>query len=109
MGRDLVRGLPAVVEVSDKEIYEALREPVRQIIETVIHTLEHSPPELAEDIVAGGITMAGGGALLRNFDKAIAVATGLPVVLADDPLTAVVVGSGLILDRFEEFRDVVSQ
>ncbi len=108
VGRDLVRGLPTTLEVSNLEVFEALKDSLRQIVETIIQTLENSPPELAEDIVEQGITLAGGGSLLRDFDTLVNRATGLTAKLADDPLTAVVLGSGMILDRFEELGDVTS-
>lgn len=105
-GRDLVGGLPKTIQVSENEIREALSEPVRQIVEVIKQALERTPPELAGDIVDRGITLAGGGVLLRNLDALIRQETGLPVVLAEDPLTAVVVGSGKILDQLDLFRDV---
>jgi rod shape-determining protein MreB len=105
-GRDLVGGLPKTIEISEDEVREALSEPLKQIIEVVRLVLERTPAELASDIVDRGITLAGGGALLRNLDVLLRQATGLPVVLAEDPLTAVVVGSGKILDRLDLFKDV---
>ena len=108
-GRDLVGGLPKTIEISEEEVREALAEPLKQIIEVVRLVLERTPAELASDIVDRGITLAGGGALLRNLDVLLRQATGLPVVLAEDPLTAVVVGSGKILDRLDLFKDVTIQ
>ena len=108
-GRDLVGGLPRSVEVSEDEVREALSEPIKQIVEVIRQVLERTPAELASDIVDRGITLAGGGALLRNLDKMIQESTGLPVVLAEDPLTAVVVGSGKILDNLELLKDVTIQ
>ncbi len=108
-GRDLVGGLPKTVEVSQEEIREALAEPVKQIVEVVRQVLERTPAELASDIVDRGITLAGGGSLLRNLDSLINQMTGLPVVLAEDPLTAVVMGSGRILDNLEDLKDVTIQ
>src|SRR5690606_29437823 len=105
-GRDLVGGLPKRIEISEEEIREALNEPVKQIVEVIRQVLERTPAELASDIVDRGITLAGGGSLLRNLDKLVQRMTGLPVVLADDPLTAVVVGSGKILDNLELLKDV---
>lgn len=105
-GRDLVGGLPKTIQVSEDEVREALSEPVKQIVETVRQSLERTPPELASDIVDRGITLAGGGSLLKNLDALIRQETGLPVVLAEDPLTAVVVGSGRILDQLDLLRDV---
>ncbi len=108
-GRDLVGGLPKTIEISEDEVREALAEPLKQIVEVVRTVLERTPAELASDIVDRGITLAGGGALLRNLDVMLRQATGLPVVLAEDPLTAVVVGSGRILDRLDLFKDVTIQ
>ena len=105
-GRDIVQGLPKTVVVSEEEVRQALFEPVKAIIETIKQALERTPPELASDIVDRGITLAGGGALLRNLDTLIRQETGLPVVLAEDPLTAVVLGSGKILDELETLKDV---
>ncbi len=108
-GRDLVGGLPKTIEISEEEVREALAEPLKQIVEVVRLVLERTPAELASDIVDRGVTLAGGGALLRNLDVLLHQATGLPVVLAEDPLTAVVVGSGRILDRLDLFKDVTIQ
>lgn len=105
-GRDLVGGLPKTIQISEEEVREALTEPLKQIYEVIRVVLERTPAELAADIVDRGITLAGGGALLRNLDVMLQQATGLPVVLAEDPLTAVVVGSGRILDRLDLFKDV---
>lgn len=108
-GRDLVQGVPRAVVVSEDEIRDALLEPVNQIVDVVRIALEKTPPELSSDIVDRGITLAGGGALLRNLDKLISRETGLPVVLVDDPLSAVVLGSGAVLDQLELLKDVVLQ
>jgi rod shape-determining protein MreB len=97
-GRDLVSGIPKTYTVSEEEIREALSEPVNIILDTIKVSLENTPPELAADIVDRGIVLAGGGALLRGMDVLITEATGLPVVVADDPLTAVVRGVGKMLD-----------
>jgi rod shape-determining protein MreB and related proteins len=105
-GRDLVGGLPRTIEISEDDIREALQEPVKQIVEVIRQVLERTPAELAVDIVDRGITLAGGGALLRNLDKLVQHMTGLHVVLAEDPLTAVVLGSGKILDNLELLKDV---
>src|SRR5207249_1621298 len=93
-GRDLVAGVPKTVEITDEEIRDSLLEPINQIVEAVRIGLERTPPELASDIVDKGIVLAGGGSLLRNLDTLLREETGLPVVLADDPLTAVVMGAG---------------
>jgi len=105
-GRDLVAGVPKIIEITDEEIREALMEPVRQVVESVRIALERTPPELASDIVDKGIVLAGGGALLRNLDVLLREETGLPVTLADDPLTAVVMGAGKVLDELTLLRDV---
>lgn len=108
-GRDLVQGVPRAVVVNEDEIREALVESINQIVDLVRVALERCPPELSSDIVDRGITMAGGGALLRNLDRLISQETGLPVVLVDDPLSAVVLGSGAVLDKLDLLKDVVIQ
>jgi rod shape-determining protein MreB len=108
-GRDLVQGIPRAVVVTEDEIREALVEPINQIIDVVRVALEKTPPELSSDIVDRGITMAGGGSLLRNLDRIISHETGLPVVLVDDPLSAVVIGSGTVLDQLDMLKDVIIQ
>jgi len=106
-GRDLVLGVPKMLRVGEEEIREALAEPLNQILEVVRLSLEKTPPELSGDIVDRGITLTGGGAILRNLDKLISRETGLPVVLVDDPIAAVVLGSGAVLDQLDLLRDVV--
>jgi rod shape-determining protein MreB len=108
-GRDLVAGVPKTVEVSDEEIRDSLLEPISQIVDAVRVALERTPPELASDIVDKGIVLAGGGALLRNLDVLLREETGLPVTLADDPLTAVVMGAGKVLDELHLLKDVTMQ
>src|SRR6202158_5444307 len=103
-GRDLVAGVPKIIEITDEEIREALMEPGRQVVESVRIALERTPPELASDIVDKGIVLAGGDALLRNLDVLLREETGLPVTLADDPLTAVVMGAGKALDEASLLR-----
>src|SRR5438046_3056670 len=105
-GRDLVAGVPKTVEITDEEIRDSLLEPINQIVEAVRVGLERTPPELASDIVDKGIVLAGGGALLRNLDTLLREETGLPVMLADDPLTAVVMGAGKVLDELSLLKDV---
>ena len=97
-GRDLVAGIPKTLVISDDEIREALSEPIGTIIETVRLALERTPPELASDIVDKGIVLAGGGSLLRGLDILLREQTGLPVTLAEDPITAVVLGTGMVLE-----------
>jgi len=105
-GRDLVAGVPKTLELKSDEICEALAEPVNTVVESVKIALESTPPELAADIVDKGIVMTGGGALLANLDLLLRDSTGLPVMLAEDPLTAVVLGTGRCLDELELLREV---
>jgi rod shape-determining protein MreB and related proteins len=105
-GRDLVAGVPKIVEISDEEIRAALMEPVHQVVESVRIALERTPPELASDIVERGILLAGGGALLRNLDVLLREETGLQITLAADPLTAVVRGAGKVFDHLSLLRAV---
>ncbi|MFQ6672237.1 MAG: rod shape-determining protein, partial [Candidatus Tectimicrobiota bacterium] len=93
-----VAGIPKTLVISDDEIREALSEPIGTIIETVRISLERTPPELASDIVDKGIVLAGGGSLLRGLDILLRDQTGLPVTLAEDPITAVVLGTGMVLE-----------
>jgi rod shape-determining protein MreB len=106
-GRDLVAGLPKMITVNSEEIREALSEPIAQIVEAVRITLERTPPELSADLIEKGLILAGGGALLRGIDKLIAEETGLPVHLADDPLTAVVLGTGKVLSEIKYLKKLV--
>jgi rod shape-determining protein MreB len=108
-GRDLVAGVPKTVELSDEEIRDSLVESINQIVEAVRIALERTPPELASDIVDKGIVLAGGGALLRNLDILLREETGLPVTLAEDPLTAVVMGAGKALDELSLLKEVAIQ
>ena len=103
-GRDLVAGLPKTVTVTSEEVREALLEPVRAIVEATKISLERTPPELSSDLIEHGIVMAGGGSLLRGLDKLISEETGLPVHVADDPLTAVAKGTGKVLDEIHYLR-----
>ena len=96
-GRDLVAGLPRTIEVNSDEIRDALQAPIQAIVLAVRNALEKTPPELSADIVDKGIMLAGGGALLKNLDLLLREETGLPVMIADDPLSAVVIGSGKTL------------
>jgi rod shape-determining protein MreB len=100
-GRDLVTGIPKTLEISGEEVREALAESINTIVETVRITLESTPPELAADIVDKGIVLVGGGALLRNLDVLLREITNLPITIVDDPLSAVVLGAGKVLDDFE--------
>jgi rod shape-determining protein MreB len=105
-GRDLISGIPKTLTINETEIREALTEPVNIILDTIKVILENTPPELASDIVDRGIILAGGGALLRGLDLLIREETGLPVFVAEDPLTAVVRGVGKMLDEIDLLRRV---
>jgi len=105
-GRDLVDGIPKTITISDEEIREALAETVSTIIDAVRVALEQTPPELSADIVDKGIVLTGGGALLKNLDRRLREETGLPVSMADDPLSSVVLGTGRMLTDFNLLRKV---
>ena len=105
-GRDLVSGIPKTLEINSDEIREAMSESVNTIVEAVRICLERTPPELAADIVDKGIVLAGGGAYLKNLDILLREETGLPVVVAEDPLSCVVLGSGAVLDQLDLLRQV---
>ncbi|MDI6890092.1 MAG: rod shape-determining protein [Thermodesulfovibrionales bacterium] len=105
-GRDLISGIPKTMTINETEIREALSETVNIILDTIKAILENTPPELAADIVDKGIVLAGGGALLRGLDLLIREETGLPVIIADDPLTAVVRGVGKMLDELDMLKRV---
>jgi rod shape-determining protein MreB len=105
-GRDLVSGIPKTLQIDSNEIREALTETVNAIVEAVRIALERTPPELAADIVDKGIVLAGGGAYLRNLDVLLREETGLPVVIAEDPLSCVVLGSGRVLDELDLLKRV---
>ncbi len=98
-GRDLMNGVPKEIVITERQIAESLAEPVGQIVEAVKTALEHTPPELAADIVERGIVMTGGGSLLKNLDFVLRHATGLAVTLADDPLSCVALGTGQALEE----------
>jgi rod shape-determining protein MreB len=107
-GRDLMNGVPKELIISERQIAESLVEPVGAIIEAVKVALEHTAPELAADIVDKGIVLTGGGALLGNMDFVLRHATGLPVSIADDPLSCVVLGTGRALEEMKRLKDVLS-
>lgn len=107
-GRDLVNGMPRTRSIRTSDLMEAIDEPVRTITESVLKSLEQTPPELAVDLIDSGIVLAGGGGLLKNLDRRIAEATGLPVHLAEDPLTAVVRGTGRILTDLDHYRPLLT-
>ncbi len=108
-GRDQLAGVPKTLEVNSDEIREAIVEPVNQIVEGVRVALERTPPELAADIVDRGIVLTGGGALLRGLDTLLREETGLPVLVAEDPLSCVVLGSGKALEEIDTLRVVTIQ
>ncbi|GAB4212061.1 MAG: rod shape-determining protein [Sandaracinaceae bacterium] len=105
-GRDLVAGVPKTIVVNSDEIRDALSEPINAIVEAVMGALERTPPELSADIVDKGIVLTGGGSQLKNLDVLLREETGLPVMLSDDPVSAVVLGSGKALDQIELLREV---
>ena len=107
-GRDLVAGLPKTLTITSEEIREALQEPVSAIIEAIRITLERCPPELSSDLVDRGIVLAGGTSQLRGMDKLLAEQTGLPVHVAEDPLSAVAEGTGVVLHELNFLRKVSS-
>lgn len=107
-GRDLINGLPKAVTINDSQVREAISKTINQITENIKSTLEITPPELVSDIYEHGITLSGGGALLRGLDKHIAEATRIPVRLTDDPLTCVVRGAGILLSDMELLEKVLS-
>ncbi len=107
-GRDLVSGVPKTLTIDSNEIRAAISEQVDAIIESVKMALELTPPELSADIVDQGIVLTGGGALLRNLDKRLREETGVPIIIADDPLSSVVLGSGKALENIKELREIMS-
>ena len=107
-GRNLLTGLPENITVTSTEIREALSEPLSHIIEAVKSTLERTPPELAADIIDSGITLAGGGALLKGLDRLINNETGMPVYIAENPLDCVAEGTGKVLENIEKLHDVLN-
>src|SRR5512137_2698438 len=107
-GRDLVTGLPKTVVVSAQEVREGIEEPVQAVVDAVKYCLDKTPPELAADIMARGIMVTGGGALLRGLDVRIASETGTPVLTSERPLQTVVLGAGACLEEFDRLREVLS-
>ncbi len=108
-GRDIISGIPKIVEINSEEVTEAMSEPISVIIDAVRNALENAPPELAADIVDRGIVLAGGGALLRNLDVLLREETGLPITICDDPLSAVARGAGRALDELDILKEVTVQ
>ena len=105
-GRDLVAGVPKTLEIKSEEVREALAEPINAVVDSVKMALERTPPELSADIVDKGIVLVGGGSMLSNLDILLRETTGLPVMLAEDPLTAVAVGTGRCLDELRLLKEV---
>jgi rod shape-determining protein MreB len=105
-GRDLIEGVPKTLTITDAEIREALAEPISLIVNAVRVALERTPPELSADIVDRGIVLTGGGSLLKNLDKLLREETGLPVSVAEDPLSSVVLGTGKMLSDFDLLRKI---
>ena len=106
-GRDLISGVPKTLTINSDEIRIAISEQIDAIVDTVKMALELTPPELSADIVDRGIVLTGGGALLRNLDKRLKVETGLPIIIAEDPLSSVVLGSGKALENIEVLKDIM--
>ncbi|MCD6306846.1 MAG: rod shape-determining protein [Deltaproteobacteria bacterium] len=106
-GRDLVTGIPKILTIDSDEVRKAISEQIETIVETVRIALEQTPPELAADIVDTGIVLAGGGALLKNLDVLLREETKVPIVLSEDPLTAIAIGSGMALDNLATLKEVV--
>lgn len=107
-GRDLVAGAPKTIEITSEQINDALMDPLSEMVDAVRTALEKTPPELASDIVDNGIVLTGGGASLHNLDKLLRERTGLPVTIAENPLTCVVMGSGEVLDEIELLKQVTT-
>jgi rod shape-determining protein MreB len=105
-GRNLAEGIPRSFTISSNEILESLTEPLIQIVSSVKSALEQTPPELAADIASRGLVLTGGGALLRDLDRLLMEETGLPVIVADDPLSCVVRGSGKALERMDKLGSI---
>jgi rod shape-determining protein MreB len=108
-GRDIVAGIPKTVEISSIEVQEALAEAVNAIVEATKLCLERTPPELSADILDRGIVLSGGGALLRGLDERLRRETSLPIIVAEDPLTCVVRGSGKVLEDLNSYQKVLSK
>ena len=105
-GRDLVSGIPKTLTITSKEIQSAIAEQVDIIVDAVRVALEQTPPELSADIVDSGIVLTGGGALLKNLDTLLKIETGMPIIVAEDPLSSVVLGSGQALDNIDILREI---
>ncbi|WP_105617981.1 rod shape-determining protein [Vallitalea okinawensis] len=108
-GRDLITGLPKTIELTSKEVTKAISDPINSIIDVIKYTLEKTPPELAADIMETGITLTGGGALLKSLDTIIHKETGMPVHIAEEPLNCVALGTGMVLDQIDILKNVLIQ
>jgi rod shape-determining protein MreB len=108
-GRNLLNGLPENIIINSSEIRDALVEPLSRVIEAIKSALEETPPELAADIIDQGITLAGGGALLRGLDKLINRETGMPVYIAEYPLDCVAEGTGKVLEDIDKYQDSLTE
>lgn len=106
-GRDLTTGLPKTITITSSQVEEAMKEIIMQIVEGIKMTLEKTPPELAADIMVNGITLSGGGALIKNFDRLLALETGIPVNIANNPLDCVVKGAGKVLDDLDNLKSIL--
>ena len=107
-GRNLVDGLPKDLEITPEHVREALADPLLSVLDAIKTTLERTPPELSADIIDHGITLTGGGALLRGLDTLIAHETHMPVYIAENPLDCVATGTGRVLDNIDKLRDVLT-
>jgi rod shape-determining protein MreB and related proteins len=108
-GRDQVAGLPRTIEIRTNEVVEAIAEPLEQIVGAVRQVLEHTPPELASDIIDRGMVMTGGGAMLRHIDELLTQVTGIPCFVADNPLACVALGTGMALENLEVLKDSLTE
>jgi rod shape-determining protein MreB len=108
-GRNLLNGLPENITITSTEIRDALAEPLSRIIEAIKITLEKTPPELSADIIDQGITLAGGGALLKGLDKLINKETGMPVYIAEYPMDCVAEGTGRIIEDLEKYHEILQE
>jgi rod shape-determining protein MreB and related proteins len=106
-GRDLITGLPKTIITTTEEVREALEEPIAAVVDAVKVTLDKTPPELAADIMEQGIVLTGGGALLTGLDARLSAETGMPIVVADNPLLSVAIGGGQFLEEFDALKDVL--
>ena len=106
-GRDLVSGLPRTITLTEEDAKIAIQEPIDRIVDAIKETLEKTPPELASDIMASGIMLAGGGAMLKGLGELISIETGIPVVMAPEPLNCVALGTGVVLEHFKQLQNVL--